>query len=136
MAIPWQPVSSMICLASFKLRTSPLPKTGMRSTASTTARMPSWLTPPPKPCSRVRPWMVIAATPTCSKSRAKPGAERLASSQPSRIFTVTGMRTDSTTRWTSFTVVPVVSHIMAEPPPTRTTLRTGQPMLMSIMVAP
>ena len=68
-------------------RTSPLPKTGIRSTASTTRRMPSWFTPPEKPCSRVRPWMVTAATPTFSNSRAKYGAVRLSSSHPSRIFT-------------------------------------------------
>ena len=73
-------------------RTSPLPMTGMRSTASTTARMPSRLTEPLKPCSRVRPWIVTAATPTRSNSRAKYGAVRLSASQPSRIFTVTGDR--------------------------------------------
>ncbi len=98
--------------------------------------MPAWLTPPPNPCSRVRPWTVTAATPTFSNSRAKYGADWLASSHPSRILTVTGSRVAPTTRSTSRTVVPVVSHIMADPPPVRTTLRTGQPMLMSMTVAP
>ena len=59
------------------MRTSPLPMTGMRSTASTTARMPSRLTVPLKPCARVRPWMVMAATPTCSNSRAKIGGGQI-----------------------------------------------------------
>ena len=65
--------------------------------------------------------MVTAATPAFSNSRAKNGAERLSSSQPRRIFTVTGSRTASTTVRTSFTVPPA-SHIMAEPPPPRVTL--------------
>ena len=56
----------------------------------------------------------------------------LSSSHPSRIFTVTGTLTASTTRRTRFTVAPVVSHIMLDPPPVFTTLRTGQPMLMSM----
>ena len=99
------------------IRTSPLPKTGIRSTASTTRRMPSWFTPPEKPCSRVRPWMVTAATPTFSNSRAKYGAVRLSSSHPSRIFTVTGTGTASTTFRTRSTVAPVVSHSIDEPPP-------------------
>jgi hypothetical protein len=68
--------------------------------------------------------------PACSNSRAKNGALQLWSSQPRRIFTLTGMRTASTTVRTRAMVLPA-SHIMAEPPPPRTTLCTGQPMLMS-----
>ena len=121
MAIPVQPVSSSIRAASARLRTSPLPNTGMRSTASATARMPSRFTWPPKPCSRVRPWIVTPATPAFSNSRAKNGAVNCESSQPRRIFTVTGIFTASTTVRTSAMVL-TVSHIIAEPPPPRTTL--------------
>ena len=54
--------------------------------------------------------------------------------RPSRAASsrVTGTGTASTTCRTSSTVAPVVSHIMDEPPPVLTTLRTGQPMLMSM----
>ena len=45
------------------------------------------------------------------------GRSVLSSSQPSRILTVTGIGTASTTARTSSTVRPVVSHIIAEPPP-------------------
>ncbi len=71
MAMPAQPVVANMRAASARVRTSPLPMTGMRSTASTTLRMPSRLTLPPKPWARVRPWMVTAATPAFSNSRAK-----------------------------------------------------------------
>lgn len=135
MAMPAQPVSSIIRAASATPRTSPLPNTGMRCTASTTRRMPSWLTRPPNPCSRVRPWIVTAATPTVSNCRAKYGAVSWSSSQPSRIFTVTGTGTASTTLRTSSTVAPVVSHRSDDPPPVLTTLRTGHPMLMSTLSA-
>ena len=79
--------------------------------------------------------MVSPATPAFSNSRAKNGAVSCVSSQPRRIFTVTGMRTASTTVRTSATV-PAASHIMAEPPPPRVTLWTGQPMLMSMEATP
>src|SRR5713101_5889123 len=88
------------------------------------------LTVPPKPCSRVRPCTKIAATPTSSSARAKSGAVRFSSSQPRRIFAVIGIFTALTMPFTSAAVA-ANSVIIAEPPPTRQTLRTGQPMLMS-----
>ena len=72
----------------------------------------------------------MAATPTASNARAKSGAVMFCSSQPNRIFAVTGILTASTMPLTSFAVWSS-SVIIAEPPPTRQTLRTGQPMLMS-----
>ncbi len=74
--------------------------------------------------------MMTAATPACSNSWARAGAVKVCSSQPSRILTVTGMRTASTTVRT-IAVVLAALHISAEPPPPRTTLCTGQPMLIS-----
>src|SRR5438128_2141592 len=52
MLTPAQPVWSIIFLAASGVVTSPLPMTGIRCTASTTARTPTRLTVPPKPCSR------------------------------------------------------------------------------------
>ena len=62
-------------------------------------------------------------------------ALRFFSSQPRRIFTVTGMRTACTTASTRRIAWPG-SHIRAAPPPPRVTLWTGQPMLMSITDTP
>ena len=130
-----QPVSANIDAASSIVRISPLATTGMRSTASTTARMPSRLTRPLKPCSRVRPWTITPATPTCSNARARSGAVSDSSSQPSRIFTVTGIFTAATTAATRSTARSIW-HIRAEPPPPLTTFRTGQPMLISTAGTP
>ena len=72
-----QPVSRNMVSASCSVRMSPLPTTGIESTASTTARIPSRFTRPPNPCSRVRPWTITAAAPTRSNDRARPGADLL-----------------------------------------------------------
>ena len=55
----------------------------------------------------------------------------LLSSQPSRILAVIGMLTESTIIFTRCAVLSN-SVIIAEPPPVLQTLRTGQPMLISI----
>ena len=57
------------------------------------------------------------------------------SSQPRRILAVTGIFTASTMPLTSRAVLSN-SVIIAEPPPTRQTLRTGHPMLMSTEATP
>ena len=77
----------------------------------------------------------IAATPTSSKVRARSGAVKFSSSQPRRILAVTGIFTASTMPLTSAAVLSS-SVIIAEPPPTLQTLRTGQPMLMSTEAMP
>ena len=59
-----QPVRSNIIRAACGVVMSPLPTTGMARTASTTARTPARFTRPLNPCCRVRPWIVIADTPT------------------------------------------------------------------------
>ena len=97
--------------------------------------MPAKFTVPLNPCSRVRPCTKIAATPESSSARAKSGAVMFSSSQPSRIFAVTGILTAFTMPFTSAAVFSC-SVIIAEPPPTRQTLRTGQPMLMSTLATP
>ncbi len=79
--------------------------------------------------------MMTAATPTRSNARASAGADSVASSQPSRILTVTGTATASTTAATSASAASAW-FIRADPPPDRTTLLTGQPMLMSTTAAP
>ena len=78
---------------------------------------------------------MTAATPACSKARAKPGAVSDSSSQPSRILTVTGMLTALTTADTRSTARSTW-HMSAEPPPLLTTFLTGQPMLISTAEAP
>ena len=93
MLTPAQPVESSISLAACGLVMSPLPMTGIVRTAATTRRMPARFTDPSKPCWRVRPCTMIAATPVSSSARARSGAVRLSSSHPRRILQVTGMRT-------------------------------------------
>ena len=83
MLTPAQPVSSNIFFAASGVMMSPLPITGMFLTASTTLRMPARLTIPPKPCSRVRPWM-LARGPTGHFSSLDGRKRR--ELQPSRCF--------------------------------------------------
>ena len=84
---------------------------------------------------RVRPWTVIIFAPISSAIRASSGALRLSWHQPMRIFTVTGT-------FTAFTVASIrrvasgTSRMSADPASPFTTLRTGQPMLMSMIAAP
>ena len=130
-----QPVSSNVAAASAIVRMSPLATTGMRSTASTTARMPARFTEPLNPCCLVRPCMITAATPACSKARASAGAVSDSSSQPSLILTVTGMlHAHHDPRDQIDRLVHLAHERRATP--VLTTFRTGQPMLMSTAAAP
>ena len=81
--------------------------------------------------ARVRAWIATACAPEASSAFATSTTLRESPSQPSRIFAVTGSRlaslmrrTISESRGTSFR--------SAAPAQRFTTLRTGQPMLMSI----
>ena len=67
--------------------------------------------------------------------RARLGALRLVSSQPSRIFSVTGMRTAFTTA-SRMRPANASSRIREEPAWPLTTFFTGQPKLMSTTAAP
>ena len=75
---------------------SPLTTTGMR-TASLTLRTRRQSASPLKNWQRVRACTVSSCTPAASARRASSGALRLAWSQPSRIFSVTGTLTAPTT---------------------------------------
>ena len=55
-------VCANVDAASAIVRISPLAMTGIRATASTTARIPARFTEPRNPCSRVRP---CTMTPAC-----------------------------------------------------------------------
>ena len=79
--------------------------------------------------------MKIAAAPTPSSTRTKSGAVMFLSSQPRRILAVIGNFTALTIVFTRCAVLSN-SVIIAEPPPVLQTLRTGQPMLMSIESTP
>ena len=61
---------------------------------------------------------------------------RLSSSQPSRILAVTGIFTWLDHARARVRAVRASSVIIAEPPPTRQTLRTGQPILTSTAATP
>ena len=74
-------------------------------------------------------------TPAASARAAMSGAFRLSSSQPSRILSVTGTSTASTTASTSDSARSG-SRIRAEPERPPTTFLAGQPMLMSMTCAP
>ena len=81
-------------------------------------------------CERVRPWMARALMPTSCKRSATSTIFLLCSSQPSRVFTVTGS-------WVPFTTARVreiirsISFKTPAPAPLVTTFFTGQPKLMS-----
>ena len=129
-----QPVASIIARASARLRTSPLPITGI-ATASTTLAMISHGARPLYCCERVRGWTVIASTPSPSAMRAISTAFTVWSSQPPRILIVKStpiaLRIVRNT-----TAAPSGSRISAEPWPLATIFATGQPMFRSIASAP
>ncbi len=77
----------------------------------------------------------MALTPAASARAASSGALRERSSQPRRIFRVTGRATESTVAFTRVSAWSR-SRIRAEPESTPVTSREGQPMLMSITWAP
>ena len=113
---------------------SPLTMTGIE-TASLTLRTNAQSALPLYIWLRVRPWTVTILTPRSSAIRASSGALRSAWSQPIRIFTVTGTSTAFTVASMSLVASPT-SFINAEPASWPTTLRTGQPKLISMMSAP
>ena len=129
-----QPVAAIIAAASARLRTSPLPTTGI-ATASTTSVMISHGATPVYCCERVRGWTVIASTPSPSAMRAISTAFTVRSSQPPRILIV--KRTAIALRMVrKTTAAPSGSRISAAPWPLDTILATGQPMLRSMASAP
>ena len=83
----------------------------------------------------MRPCTVIIRIPHSSAIRARVGALRLSSSQPVRIFRVTGT---STARTVASRIRPASdsSRISADPASLLTTFFTGQPKLMSMIAAP
>ena len=110
---------------------SPLPMTGTL-TASFTALITLQSASPEYICLRVLGWTAIAAAPELSISRANSTAFICSSSQPERIFTVTGQSASPTAALTIFAASSGV-FISALPPPGFTTFGTGQPMFMSII---
>ena len=104
--------------------------TGM-DTASLTAAMISRSTPGAYICALVRPWTVMAEIPASSAILAISTALTWLSSQPLRIFTVTG----TGTAWTTARMISPASfgsRMRALPPPLPATLGAGHPMLMSM----
>lgn len=125
--------------ASAAVMMSPLPMTGIVGwvffTPSTVAAMPSSRTDGLNFIAVVRPCTVIIVTPTSHSRAGSESATRQVSSQPRRIFAVTGTRTASTTVFAT-AVAWSGSQSSFEPPCFLVTLSTGQPMLMSMTVAP
>lgn len=138
---PAQPVARIMWGTCSGSVMSPLPITGIDRTAATTWAMPSSRARPLNICSVVRPCTVMAAMPTSSSCRASRGATMRESSHPRRTLAVTGTRppeccsTARTIRSAS-RVVESGSQSSSEPPFFLATLSTGQPMLISTMLAP
>ena len=135
MLTPAQPVSENIICAACGVVTSPLPMTGIRLTACDDRadagqidRAAETLLPRPPMHKNRRRARVFQGPRQIRRGQ-------ISSSQPRRIFAVTGIFTASTMPRTSAAVFSN-SVIMAEPPPTRQTLRTGQPILMSMAEMP
>ena len=84
---------------------------------------------------RVRPWTVMSLQPRSSAMRASSGAFSVSWLQPMRIFSVTGTSTALTVA-SMIAAASVRSRISADPASPLVTLRTGQPMLMSMIAAP
>ena len=85
--------------------------------------------------ARVRPCIVSAAMPTSCRRRAISSMFFDSSSQPRRVFTVTGFPTASTIRRVISTISGT-SRIMPDPAPRPAIFFTGQPKLMSMMSGP
>ena len=125
-----QPVAASRSVASCALTISPLPSTGTATAAFTAAMQPGsmggvyiW--------ARVRACTTMAAAPAASHCFATSTQVTVSSSQPLRIFTVTGKLTAAVT---AATILPhsAGSFISALPAPVAVILGAGQPMLMSI----
>ena len=113
---------------------SPLPKTGI-DTPRATSSISDQSERPLYDCAAVRPCTATAAAPACSTRLAKSGALTWSSSQPARIFTVTGM---DTARAIAPTTSAACSGVRMRLHPARclAILGTGQPMFTSTMSAP
>ena len=129
-----QPVAAIMAAASAWLSTSPLPVTGTR-TAATTSAITSHGARPVYCWLRVRGCTVMPSTPSLSASRAISGAFTLRSSQPPRILIVSGPAT-ALRSVRKMTPARSGSRISAAPWPLATIFATGQPMLRSMPSAP
>ena len=119
------------CTAAAAESISPLPITGMR-TASATEAMTSQSACPEYPWARVRPCTVRRQIPASSRRRALSGALTDCSSQPVRIFAVTGSGETARTTAEAMAARRVPSRRREDPPFLQTTLLTGQPKLRSM----
>jgi len=126
---PSQPVSSSMRTASSAVRTSPLPITGM-PTAALASPIMSQCASPANFSARVRAWIATALAPAPSSVRHTSTTLRESPSQPSRTFAVTGIEVAAAMRST-MAAMRGTSCSNAAPAQRFTTLRTGQPMLMS-----
>ena len=124
-----QPVSSSMRSASAPQRTSPLPNTGTR-TARLTSAITRQSAAPAYCCIRVRACTVIARAPLSWHTRATSTALTERSSQPERIFTVTGRGVASASARTTLPIR-AGSRIMALPSPLPVILGAGQPKFTS-----
>ena len=112
---------------------SPLPMIGMcmrglffTSPISVQSASPVYI------CARVRPWMANAAMPQSCNCSARSTMILWSASQPSRVFTVTGIFTASTTVRVISSIFGIFCNIPA-PAPFPATFFTGHPKLMSSM---
>ena len=83
----------------------------------------------------MRPWIVTSLTPACSAIRAISGAFKEASSQPRRVFNVTGKDTALTTA-SQMRFTRSGSRIRADPDTLPVTFLAGQPILISMRLTP
>ena len=81
-------------------------------------------------CARVRPWIASALIPTSCNRSATSSIFRFSSSQPKRVFTVTGRLVDFTTASVKRTIKSISFNTPA-PAPRSATFFTGQPKLIS-----
>ena len=127
-------VSDIIDIASSGVLISPLPITQIL-TASLTAFIIFRSAKPLYACFFVLAWTVIALMPQSSAILAISTALMLSSSQPERIFTLTGREVAFTT---AFIIAPESSGIFisAEPSPFFIILVAGHPILISMAYTP
>ena len=133
---PSRPNSSRMSMAFSGVSTSPFPKTGMCIRwLFLTAAIGCQLASPLYICARVLPCIEMALHPTSCKRSATSTILIESSSQPKRVFTVTG-------NLVCFTIASVretirsMSFKMPAPAPLLTTFLTGHPKLISIISGP
>ncbi len=133
---PAHPVRSIIRFASPAERMSPFPTTGIAFTDATTSPTSSKRQRPEYCISVVRPCTTIIAAPALSRRGAKYGATIDRSSQPSRIFTVSGIRRSAPLMHSTIRSARPGSHNNRLPPSRLVTFSAGQPMFKSTTSAP